>query len=539
MNNISFKVDDIKSVNIFPVISSQKYVNMDRNTANLNMAVDTAVNKYNKGIVEQLNNGDEKTYTNKIGTFTKGLVHDDNGIVDKASYDTLFKAITFKTPSLFEEIKLGGHHKLTNPQGGLSYNLEGLDTCGIYIKPSPKVSSDEAMGELIENYWMSVCRDVNFIDYDINPDTIAASLDLTNRRVFTGPKIDNKVTTKTLFKGISGLIGPYISQFLYLQVPFGAVQINQQMKTYNPNINFMTSFDIWLNIQNGNLPTEIASFDPVLRYIRNGRDLAQWVHNDILYQAYFNAMLILMRTPSEESQYGGIGCPFNPTNPYTNSTTQFGFATFGAPHISSLMAEVAQKAMKITWNKKWYVNKRLRPEAMGGLLHSNYIGETDYPISDDYKNSTVLSYIYDKYGSYLLPQAFPEGSPTHPSYPAGHATVAGSCVTILKAFFDENFVISSPVIPSSDGLTLEPYVGSQLTVLNELHKIADNVGIGRNHAGVHYRSDSINSILLGEQYAISVLVDHIKLYNEDFSGWKFTKFDGTTVIINKSGTNII
>jgi len=32
---------------------------------------------------------------------------------------------------------------------------------------------------------------------------------------------------------------------------------------------------------------------------------------------------------------------------------------------------------------------------------------------------------------HLLPMAFPEGSPIHPAYGAGHATVAGACVTIL------------------------------------------------------------------------------------------------------------
>ena len=39
-------------------------------------------------------------------------------------------------------------------------------------------------------------------------------------------------------------------------------------------------------------------------------------------------------------------------------------------------------------------------------------------------------------GNWLLPMAFPEGSPMHPSYGAGHATVAGACTTILKAWFD-------------------------------------------------------------------------------------------------------
>lgn len=34
--------------------------------------------------------------------------------------------------------------------------------------------------------------------------------------------------------------------------------------------------------------------------------------------------------------------------------------------------------------------------------------------------------------SYLLPQAYPEGAPTHPAYGAGHAAGSGACATILK-----------------------------------------------------------------------------------------------------------
>jgi hypothetical protein len=50
-------------------------------------------------------------------------------------------------------------------------------------------------------------------------------------------------------------------------------------------------------------------------------------------------------------------------------------------------------------------------------------------------------------GAALLPQVFPEGAPTHPAYGAGHATVAGACVTILKAWFDESEVFDANVVP--------------------------------------------------------------------------------------------
>jgi hypothetical protein len=145
-------------------------------------------------------------------------------------------------------------------------------------------------------------------------------------------------------------------------------------------------------------------------------------------------------------------------------------------------------------------------------------------------SSQALAETYRRHGTYLLPQAFPEGSPLHPSYGAGHATVAGACVTILKAFFDESFVIPNPVVPSLDGQRLEPYRGTdenELTVGGELNKLAANIAIGRNFAGIHWRSDYTESVKLGEAVAISVLEDQRLTYNEPFAGFRFTKFDGT------------
>jgi hypothetical protein len=139
--------------------------------------------------------------------------------------------------------------------------------------------------------------------------------------------------------------------------------------------------------------------------------------------------------------------------------------------------------------------------------------------------------IFDKYGTYLLPQVFPEGCPLHPSYGQGHATVAGACVTILKAWFDESFVIPNPVQPTPDGLSLVPYSGPPLTVGGELNKLASNTSQARNMAGVHWRSDADESLKLGEAVAISVLRDQRRIFNENFRGFSLTKFDGTTITV--------
>jgi hypothetical protein len=127
--------------------------------------------------------------------------------------------------------------------------------------------------------------------------------------------------------------------------------------------------------------------------------------------------------------------------------------------------------------------------------------------------------------------AYPEGCPTHPAYPAGHAAIAGACATVLKAFFNEAFVIPNPVMASPDGLSLTPYKGSDLTVGGELNKLAANITLGRDTAGLHWRSDGIEGLKLGEAVAVGILTDLRTTCREDFGGFALTKFDGTVITI--------
>jgi hypothetical protein len=286
--------------------------------------------------------------------------------------------------------------------------------------------------------------------------------------------------------------------------------VEQKFNTYLPQqlggTDYLTDASSWLAAQNGIPSQEQNRIDPVPRFVRNGRDLAAYVHIDVLFQAYFDACLWLIDNR----------VPLNPGNPYNNSQTQAGFGTFGPPHFASLLAEVATRALKAVWYEKWFVHRTLRPEEFGGLAHFTANG-SKYPLHSDVLNSQALAKTFAKTGSYFLPQAFPDGCPQHPSYGAGHATVAGACVTVLKSFFDENHVIEDPVVASADGLSLLPYTGSdssQITVGNELNKLAANIGVGRNHAGVHWRSDYQASLLLGEAVAISILRDQRGCYNE-------------------------
>ncbi len=165
------------------------------------------------------------------------------------------------------------------------------------------------------------------------------------------------------------------------------------------------------------------------------------------------------------------------------------------------------------------------------LFRSGNRALDDYPINQELFDSSVLDEVLTRYGTYLLPMAFPEGSPMHTSYGSGHATVAGACVTILKAWFDESALIVNPVVPNRRGTALVRYEGPPLTVGGELNKLASNISQGRNIAGVHWRTDATESNILGEAVAISILRDQRATYNEPFDGFTFTKFDSTTITV--------
>ena len=486
-------------------------------------------------IPEHLSNGDEKRYDTKIGNHSKALPHNEFGEVDLRAYDSMLHACQTGRHSDFENITLGGNTKLTNPQSGLAFDLQGTDSHQLLMPPSPAFASAQRAGEMVEDYWMALTRDVPFSRYGQESLTQAAIDDLNRLSDFRGPRDPKtgRVTAQTLFRGVTPgeTVGPYVSQFFVMPAPFGALVVNdasgnpaQQYHVYLPGQDFMTDKDSFLAVQDGRGPFgKNTILGP--RFHHTARTLNSFVHVDELYQAYFMATLNLL---------SHMQIPYNPGNPYNNSRTQVGFGTFGNPHAATLVAEVTTRACKAIWYQKYFVHRVLRPEEYAGRVHFKIASNREAPVHRDVLNSTAVQRLLTKNGSAFLPMAFPEGSPTHPSYGSGHATVAGACATFIKAFFDENAVIPDPLVPSDDGLSLSPYTGpdaDRLTVMTEANKIAANVGLARNSAGVHWRSDHHQSILIGEAIAISILRDQRATYNEDFGGFTFTKFDGTKITV--------
>jgi hypothetical protein len=436
---------------------------------------------------------------------------------------------------------LGGPRTQNGPQGGLAFYLSCPDASQFSVPPAPTLDSEEYATELVELYWASLLRDVAFTDYSGNAVAAQAASELSALPAYRGPRDANthSVTPNLLFRGRfpGEVYGPYVSQFLLQSTTLGSLPITQQYITNMKHIANMKGADFmldpteFLQVQNG-----IATGNKLMPvagplFLHDGRGLAAYTHDDVLYQAYFIAYLVL----------NTLTVPLNPGNPYNHSKTQNGFATMGQPDIAATLAAVSAEALKAVWYQKWWVHLRHRPESGGGIVHLQKTGQGGSilgHVSDTVLNSQAVQTSHAANNSYLLSQAFPEGSPTHPAYPTGHGAVAGACITALKFFYDGAFQLPAAALlmPSNDGTATVPYVPPSgepaLTVNGELHKLASNISFGHGiHAGIHWRSDTDTSILLGEAVALGYLRDKARTYNERF-GITLTKLNGTTETIS-------
>ncbi len=550
-------------------------------------------------------NGDEQRYAtaNYAMNFTKGLEHDSqNGLIVnpndfiafRAAIDNGFvNAFTTSVPSAAEKVR-----KWEAPTAGVVYELQGPDPQAVTMAPAPALGSIELAYEMAEVYELALLRDVPLSEFNNtsgNAD-IAASVSRLNNINYDITGIDGRsrknvngsLDAQTAFRGSSpGVeLGPYLSQFMLLGnrsvagdgsvtdglISYGALSIDQRVPAALTGVDFMTEWNDWLAVQNGADPqagNQVDLFGPspvTRRFISTPRDLATYVHYDALYEAYLNACLILLGMnapfdPGFDNLSGGGSLYLNSFNPDNAIITRFwethereagGFALWGGPHILTLVTEVATRALKAVRYQKFNNHCRLRPEALAGRIEKAAQISADFPsvgnafvsLEGEIQDTVNQIQAANASGTKLLPMAFQEGSPMHPAYGAGHATVAGACVTILKAFFDTGAVLvdrggevifsrlqngDTPVayVPNNtmDALT-DVNDGTFLTLEGELNKLAANISIGRNMAGVHYYSDYYDSLRMGEEIAIGILEEQALCYRTDPFVLSIPTFDG-------------
>ncbi|MEM6487353.1 MAG: bromoperoxidase [Pseudomonadota bacterium] len=422
------------------------------------------------------------------------------------------------------------------------------------------------------------------------------------------PPPSGTITGQNIFRGSGpgAKTGPYVSQLMLIgngglgevtddilinpcaktdasprdgYIAYGNQVIDQRVRIFEPGLDYMTNWEQWLDVQNGADMRGAHRLTAERRFITTPRDLATYVRFDALYQAYLNACLVLLGLgPAVDTQTGF---------PDQNGTPRTPFASFGGPHVLSLVTEVATRCLKAARRQKFNYHRRARPERISGLLtvgkavrDGAFAADDPMPTQYGAATSAAVEGMLDQFGpmldliahhsglrernnsrpftsgdnaewmrarNLLLAMAFPEGSPMHPAYAAGHATVAGGCVTMLKAFFRTFSVDSAgmgvatpwpsvlpPVVPNSDGSRLVPTSAEGLTIEGELNKLAANISIGRNMAGVHYYSDYYDSLRMGERIAVSILQEQLYGYNERVS-MVFRSFDGDVITLSTNG----
>lgn len=440
--------------------------------------------------------------------YSKGLPHDSNGFVDKSAYCKYVNALINQNIDELNCLPKGGSLKQVDPSAPFVLNY-GINNLG----EVPKLDSATYAANLIEIYNMAFCRDVSFSDYATSPIIVNSINSMSQLSNYEGPPITNN----TIFRGMSqgDVIGPHVSQFLYSSYVEGGTNTYDQKKiTYGPE-NFMTTLANAVSVQNG---TILESFGPTLpaRYIINGRDLAIALHKDEPYQLFYKTALILY----------SMGIPQNPELP--NNANIGPFINFGKVDVFSALGEVTRLAGLACWCHK---NKALflRPEE-GGIITERYrLNIPNNPtINEEIYNNPILTSIFTSNNNHLLPQAYPEGSPLHPSWPSGHATFAGAQSIIIKFFFKTSDSMTL-MTPDATGSALIPS-GFISTIRGEIDKLVSNCGMGRCWGGIHYRIDIIKGIKLGEKIAINFLKKHVMSYPQKVKV-HIKRYGGKTVVI--------
>ncbi len=348
----------------------------------------------------------------KCGTYTKAVRQASPGRVDLAAFGKFEAAISSGSYSDFELVPLGGTQKLNGPMASYASSFLGADSSLFSTAVPPSVKDEWYATELVELYWCSLLRDVDFCDYATNAIAHKAAKELSLLSFYQGPKKDGHVTPELLFRGAfqGEATGPYVSQFLITPTSFGSLPFNQRYITYRAGVDYMTDLESWYEVQQGIVTGFTNQKETVPQFLHNGRGLAAWTHVDELYQAYFTAYLTMST----------LGVPPNPGSPYRASAKQKPFGTFGGPDIAAVLGQVAKYALNAVWYQKWVVHLRHRPEAGAGLVHLIKHGETfDATPHASVFDSHALAESHKRYGSYLRHNLFQRVPP--PTLPTQRA----------------------------------------------------------------------------------------------------------------------
>lgn len=189
--------------------------------------------------------------------------------------------------------------------------------------------------------------------------------------------------------------------------------------------------------------------------IRTGRELARYFENETPGLAHRHALNLLLRD-----------------------------ADWSPPREAWVWAALditIYSALTAAWYYKWYADHPNSPSKQGGR-----VGVTSFrprPFEADSRVGVLFNRAVSPLGNgdglrRTTPNPSP-GSPRHPAYPSGHSTYAAAASELLTWFFPD--------------------------YREELNRLADNAGMARLWAGIHWRSDHVQGKRLGRTVACMVI----------------------------------
>lgn len=190
-------------------------------------------------------NRDEARYPDKRASFAKTLPHNDNGEVDADAFATFVSVLSSGDPNGFEVIPRDRRVEtdLNDPQATYAFDLVGLDSAATSLDPPPAFASTLMATEMAEIYWLSLTRDIPFRNYGTHPLVAASVADMNAFEPLTSGA-GATLTPQTVFRGETpgDLIGPYLSQFLWLDIPYGIKTIEQRYTVPTRGQSFLTDY---------------------------------------------------------------------------------------------------------------------------------------------------------------------------------------------------------------------------------------------------------------------------------------------------------
>jgi hypothetical protein len=213
----------------------------------------------------------------------------------------------------------------------------------------------------------------------------------------------------------------------------------------------------------GSLACATGCVDDFFPVIRTGRELARYFESETPGLAHRQALNYLIQDANYSPPYQAF--------------------------IWAALDVAIYSALSAAWYYKWLAGDcgLGDPCTMSRYERSGLTARRPRPYEVDYEVDVLFNREVNCTGSgdgerRLFPDPSP-GTPRHPSYPSGHSTYSGAASEILSYFFPD-------------------YSG-------EFTKLADNTGMARLWAGIHYRSDHLQGMRLGRCVA-RLVIDQIE-----------------------------